>query len=189
VSRAGEVWVVDGENRRIQCFDAHGSFLRSWQPRPGEPGAMTAPVGVALGPEGDVFVTDVAQRCVHRFSAHGAFRGSWRPPDGFAAASFRPQAVVADSRGVVVCDPWAAQVVEFDLDGVFRARWPATLPGGTLPTLKLIARAGEGIPPTSKLGPPPGFRELLLPVALALDPEGRVLVLDRGLSQVRSYRR
>jgi DNA-binding beta-propeller fold protein YncE len=188
VDAAGEVLVVDGENHRIQRFTAEGRFLESWGKEGEEPGAFRVPVGIAVTPTGDVLVTDVGNRCVHRFSAEGRFRDAWRPTDGFDAHAFRPQSIAVTSRGTVfVADPWSAQVLEFDQGGGFLGRWPGTPSSAPPPRLRPLVGQGEGTTSPRDMDRAPGLTELLLPVALAVDPEDRLLVLDRGRGQARIY--
>jgi hypothetical protein len=110
------------------------------------------------------------------------------PTDGFEAHAFRPQAVAVTSEGTtLVADPWSAHVLEFDPVGDFLRLWPGGPSGAAPPHLEPVAGQGEGTASTRDRSRALGLRELVLPVALALDPENRLLVLDRGRSQVRVY--
>ncbi|HST33080.1 MAG TPA: hypothetical protein VLJ80_06115 [Solirubrobacteraceae bacterium] len=77
---AGNVYVVDKGNLRIELFDATGStFLGEFEP----PGGFSAPEGIAVdGSEdpldlsaGDVYVVDAGRSVIDKFDAEGVFIG------------------------------------------------------------------------------------------------------------------
>lgn len=93
---AGDVYVVDRGNNRVQEFSATGSFVRTFGLNVGGPavnvctaacvagtassaaGGLSAPQGVAIDQSnGNVYVTDQGNRRVDVFSATGAFEGAW----------------------------------------------------------------------------------------------------------------
>ena len=184
VSAESQVYVVDGQNRRVQCFNAKGRFLSAW----GED-VLESPIDVAVTPAGDVLVTDVGCRCVHRFTGQGRWLASWRPTDGFRAFDFWPQGVAVASDGsVFVCDPGAGQVLEFSSEGLFLRRWPdpSARPGSfrIVPTRRLR----EIMWPLADRNASADRLELRTPLSVGVDPAQRLLVLDRGLAQVRIYK-
>jgi len=99
---AGNVYVVDVFNNRVQVFDSGFKWLRSLgQPGSGV-GSFGRPRDVAVGPDDTVFVTDAFSQRVHVFAPLGtpllAFGepgsgiGELTMPSGIMAASFIPQA-------------------------------------------------------------------------------------------------
>ena len=94
---AGNVYVGDQANHRIQKFDATGTFQRAWGKDVGGPGAnlctvagscqtgtiggagseFTAPEGIATDGAGEVYVTDASQFRVQKFDSSGAFQRAW----------------------------------------------------------------------------------------------------------------
>ena len=184
VNAESRVYVVDGENHRIQCFGPDGQFLNAWGST-----ALVSPVDVAVMPQGDLLVTDVGCRCVHRFTAHGESRGELRPTDGFAPSAFWPQSVTVARDGTVfVADPWAGQVLEFSSEGRFLHRWPD--PDKALKTFRIVPAQGtrEGVPPVYNPQHAWDRAELKTPLAVDVDSSQRLLLIDRGLAQVRIYR-
>jgi DNA-binding beta-propeller fold protein YncE len=83
---AGEVYVLDGENNRVQMFDANGRFLAKWGQRGPGLGEFSKPVGLAVGCNGDVYVADTNNNRVERFTPTSPAPvgclalGSWPPP-------------------------------------------------------------------------------------------------------------
>jgi len=184
VNSGGQVYVVDGQNGRVQCFSAEGRFLNAWGDS-----TLSSPIDIAVTPAGDVLVTDVGSHCVHRFRTDGQFLESWRPTDGFTATGFWPQSLAVASNGTVyVADPWAAEVLEFSAEGRFLRRWPDHEPGPFPFQITPVRGTGERLPPTGPPNIPLDRRELKTPLALDVDASQRLLVVDRGLAQVRIYR-
>ncbi len=99
---AGNVYVVDVLNNRVQVLDQDGKWLRSMG-RPGDSvGSFGRPRDVAVGPDDTVFVTDAFSQRVHAFNANGwpllAFGepgsgiGELTLPSGIAVIANAPQA-------------------------------------------------------------------------------------------------
>ncbi len=73
---AGDVYVSDTSNDRIQKFDSTGRFLTAWPTiRPGE--TSTSPRGVSTDNAGHVFVVDRANNLIKVFDSSGTFLTSW----------------------------------------------------------------------------------------------------------------
>ncbi|HEY5642354.1 MAG TPA: NHL repeat-containing protein [Woeseiaceae bacterium] len=74
IDAAGNVYVVDVVNARVQKFDAAGTHLLTIGERGGKAGTFFRPKGVAVNEAGDVFVSDSFLGVVQVFGADGAFR-------------------------------------------------------------------------------------------------------------------
>jgi len=64
---AGNVYVVDSENNRVEVFDSSGRFLGKWGERGIGPGEFSQPTAIAVDCNGDVYVTDTNNNRVERF--------------------------------------------------------------------------------------------------------------------------
>jgi hypothetical protein len=128
---AGNVYVADFSNSRVQKFDASGAFLRAWGKNVGgigvaictsaascragstgvEGDAFSRPWGVAADGAGSVYVTDASQFRVQKFDASGGFLRAWGKDVGGAGVGTCTVAASCQSgsRG--------AQGVEFDANG------------------------------------------------------------------------
>jgi hypothetical protein len=114
---------------------------------------------------------------------------SWRTTDGFEALVFWPQSIAIGADGnAFVTDPWAGQVIEFSSEGRFLRRWPD--PDKGLKTFRIVPTrpTGEGVPPVSNPQQAWERAELKTPLAVDVDASQRLLLIDRGLAQVRIYR-
>ncbi len=58
VGRDGSVWVTDTWNQRVQVFDPHLNFIRSFGAHGVTPGSFVRPKGIALDSDGHVYVAD-----------------------------------------------------------------------------------------------------------------------------------
>ena len=79
---AGNIYVADSGNQRVQVFNSQGNFLFKFASP-----AFDPPIGVALDASGNIFVTDYycSQGCVQVFDSQGTFLtafGSYGRGDG-----------------------------------------------------------------------------------------------------------
>ena len=81
---AGDVYVADTANARIQKFTASGVFLGSWGGHGRGPGRFFTPTSVATDPAGFVYVADAGEPYpdsggarVQKFTAAGEFVAEW----------------------------------------------------------------------------------------------------------------
>ncbi len=99
VDSAGNVYVADTANHRIQKFDPSGAFLRAWGSNvnsvapaagtctvasqcqaasPGELGGhFNAPQGVAVDASGNIYVLDTGNQRIQKLDSSGAFVRAW----------------------------------------------------------------------------------------------------------------
>lgn len=114
VTAAGEVYVGDLLNNRVQEFGPTGAFQRLWP--------MPSADGVAVAPDGSVYVCGNDQ--VVRFSPLGAVLGSWGST-GSGHGQFRYTLDLAvDAQGLVyVCDWMNHRIQKFTADGTYLNEW------------------------------------------------------------------
>src|SRR6266511_5210926 len=103
---AGNVYVADGSNQRIQKFDSSGGFLRAWgkdvaSAGPGNTGTgfeicvaangdtcqagtggglggeLNGPTGVATDAAGNLYVADTANQRIQKLDSSGGFLRAW----------------------------------------------------------------------------------------------------------------
>lgn len=175
VDAAGNLYVADTGNKRIQVFDADGQFLGQFGGAGVVEGRFDEPVGLALiprpdgGPGGVLFVADTWNRRVQKFDVLfpeggggplAAFVKEW-PIEGWNSQSVVNKPFLAtDGRLVYVTDPEGFRVLVFDVDGNFRAGFGAY-----------------------------GFdsQSFALPVGIALGPDGNVYVVDSDNHRVMVF--
>ena len=189
VDSAGNVYVADGSNNRVQVFTAGGQFVRQFGTGGEDAGEMNTANGVAVDSAGNVYVADRGNSRVMQFNSAGSFVKGWgwgvdSAADAFqtcTAASlceigtsvnsgtklgglFIPQAIAVDAGGDVY-------VSEFAGDERVQRYDPA-------PIVSYVT--GWGAP-----GSAPG--QFARPAGLALDSTAsNIFVADRDNSRVRS---
>ena len=123
VDRAGNVYVADSRNNRVQKFSSTGGFIRQWG---SGDGLLRCPTDVALDPQGNVYVTDTLNRRVQKFSSTGAFLGKWGSPDRSprGEGSFEsPGPIAVDRDGRVYVGDLGEEIQVFARDGTFITQW------------------------------------------------------------------
>ena len=161
---AGNVYVADQDNGRIQKFTADGGFIAKFGDTAG-PGHLLKPYGVAVSPDGSaVYVTDgsdSATQHVFEYTATGTFVRSWGPAGSGNGAFSTPAAIAVGPTGnVYVADFGNKRMQVFDAAGTFIKAW-----GG--------AGTGDG--------------QFDGPDGVAIDSAGQVYVTEDGNQRVQLF--
>lgn len=77
VDPAGNVYVADFGNHRIQKFDGSGSFLLEWGGLGEETGRLNNPIRLACDAAGDVYVADHHNHRIQKFTPSGTYVMDW----------------------------------------------------------------------------------------------------------------
>ncbi|MFQ5811810.1 MAG: flippase activity-associated protein Agl23 [Anaerolineae bacterium] len=168
VDEAGNVYVADSGNHRIQKFDSNGQFLTQWGSEGDGPGQFKEPWGIAVDAEGHVYVADTWNHRIQKFDAEGNFLrqwGSFRDTGGAAVGDggffWGPRDIGIDAAGnVYVTDTGNKRVQVFGPDGQFLDQW-----GG--------------------FGVEDGLMDE--PVGVAIDEEGNIYVADTWNQRVQKF--
>ncbi|HUS81951.1 MAG TPA: NHL repeat-containing protein, partial [Dehalococcoidia bacterium] len=159
VDAAGNIYVSDGKNNRIQIFGSDGSLLRTLQPSGDE--AFHEPWSVALGEDGSIYVSDTwhyeAIGRVAKYDADLNLLWATDETTGF----YGPRDILPLPDGsVLVADTGNKRIVKLG------------------PTGEVVAMYGAA-------GADPGqFNE---PVGLALGPNGDIYVADTWNGRVQRF--
>lgn len=73
VSKAGQIYVVDGVNNSIKVFDTRGKFLFSFGQKGDGPGDFNYPLGIDIDARGLVYIADSGNHRLQAFTAEGHF--------------------------------------------------------------------------------------------------------------------
>lgn len=119
VDAAGNVYVADHGNSRVQKFASDGTFLLKFGM-----GELSSPIGVAIDPDGSIFVLEYWGHRVSRFNSSGVYQGSFGTFGGANGNFLQPRAIGIDPSGnIYVCDGDWQTVQKFANDGTFLARF------------------------------------------------------------------
>jgi YD repeat-containing protein len=72
IDSAGNIWVVDGGNDRVEEFSAEGKYLAQFGSKGSGNGQLSEPAGIAIA-EGEVYVVDYGNDRVEEFSPTGGY--------------------------------------------------------------------------------------------------------------------
>jgi tripartite motif-containing protein 71 len=160
---AGNIYVADTENHRIQKFDPDGQVLLAFGSFGTGEGQFVHGFGVAVGPDGSVYVADDDRGDVQKFDPTGQFLlkfGSYGTGEG---QFLNPGTPTVDGEGHVwITDADGSKVQEFGPDGELLDAWGSS---------------GSG----------PG--QLDGPTAVAIDAAGHVFVSEAGNGRVQVFDR
>ena len=181
--------VVDTFNSRIQKFTKDGKFLAKWGAKGSGDGELDMPWGIDIDGKGDVYVADWRNDRIQKFSSDGRFLMKISLPGSGDGELSRPTGVAVDDAGIVYVTDWGNDRVQ-----VFG-------PGGKFIT-KMVGDATMSKWGKDKLDAAPKIwkrrevaqgmeREKLFwgPIALDVDGEGRLFVVETCRHRVQVYRK
>jgi len=125
VSSAGNVYVVDGANDRIEKFTKTGTFIRTWGTYGTGNGQFDDPDDIALDSSGNVYVTDFGNNRVQKFKNDGTFIRKWGSL-GTGNGQFNGPSGIGinlNTNNVYVADEGNNRIQEFKNDGTFIRKW------------------------------------------------------------------
>ncbi len=139
---AGNFYIADTGNSRVQKFSPDGLFLMSIGTPGGGIGELREPNGVAVDLEGRIYVVDALNHKLLRFNADGTFEKEWKGPDpGF----YGPRdIVVGPNRHIYIVDQGRTRIVRFDPASESFMAWGASggAPGQFLESTGIETGAG-----------------------------------------------
>lgn len=158
---AGNVYVTDSNNNRVEKFTSAGAYLTQWGSSGSGNSQFNAPASVATDAAGNVYVLDVGNSRVQKFSAAGAYLTQWGSFGTGNGQFTYPIDLAADAAGnVYVADHDQARVQKFSSNGTFLTQW-----GGCC--------LGNG--------------QFVEPWGIATDPLGNVYVTDINLNRIQKF--
>jgi hypothetical protein len=129
VDAAGNVYVADRDNHRIQKFNSQGSFLLAWGSSGTGNGQFNHPLAVRVSADGTVLVGDGDNERMQAFTGNGTFLFTWGTT-GSAAGQFNQPVGIALRPTTVV--PAYVHVQSLSLDDAAAGNGDAVLDAGEL---------------------------------------------------------
>lgn len=205
---AGNVYVSQFANHRIDVHAPDGSLLSQWGADGADPGSVSGPGHLAIDRDDHLFVAEWTthnpdQSGVQEFSLTGSFLGSigFHLPGcpGDPGAFFEPWGIaVAPDGRVYVTDVGCPRTQVFANDGTWLDEWPSqgnsialdgaghafeVEEGGVV--RKYDAASGAELAHWGSHGAGPG--QFDMPVGIAVDAQGRVFVTDTYNHRVQVF--
>src|SRR5215472_58426 len=111
VDSAGNIFVADTRNGRIEKFSPNGTFVKSI--------AVTAPNGIAIYRPGNIYVAEIGSKHrVQKLGPDGTFIGAWAP------GLYGPRKIaIGPDDSIYVVDSGRNRIVKFSPDGELLATW------------------------------------------------------------------
>ncbi|MEN6343108.1 MAG: PKD domain-containing protein, partial [Methanospirillum sp.] len=117
---AGNVYIADTENNRIQKFTSTGTFIAKWGANGGNgttgsgDGEFSGPSGITVDRHGDIYVADTGNHRIQKFRPDGTFVAKWGTHGSGNGQFDHPDDVDVDPAGnVYVADVWNNRVQKF----------------------------------------------------------------------------
>jgi DNA-binding beta-propeller fold protein YncE len=121
IDRAGNAFIADTNNGRIQKFSTDGMFLGVIGTKGEGLGEFREPSGVAVDSSGNIYVSDTGNHRVQKLEPDGTFLAEWKGPEpGFYGA--RDVCIGADDTLYIV-DEGHSRIVKLDTNGNVLAVW------------------------------------------------------------------
>jgi DNA-binding beta-propeller fold protein YncE len=158
---AGNVWVVDYENNRIQKFNSKGEYLLKVGSYGTGNSQFNQPLGIAADSAGNVWVADYENSRIQKFNSKGEYQGQFGSY-GTGNGQFNgPAGIAIDPAGNVwVEDSSNSRIQKFNSKGEYLLKF------GSYGT-------GNG--------------QFIEPMGLAADAAGNVWVADGALNRVQKF--
>ena len=119
--RAGNIFVGDTNNGRIQKFSPAGVFLNMLGSPGYNPGELKDPNGVAVDSNGNVYVADVGNHRIQKLAPDGRFIAQWSGP---ALGFYGPRDIwITPDDVIYVVDQGRSRIVKLDANGAVLATW------------------------------------------------------------------
>jgi sugar lactone lactonase YvrE len=123
VDRAGNVYVADTYNHRIQKFDADGNYLTQWGFYGWGNGQFYYPKGIAVDAADNVYVADTSNHRIQKFDADGNYLTQWGFYGWGRGQFYFPKGIAVDGTDKVYVADTSHRVQKFDANGTFLAQW------------------------------------------------------------------
>ncbi len=185
IDPAGNIWVADYSNNRVQEFNSSGVYQSTLGSEGGGNGQFSYPMGIAADPSGNIWVADSGNNRVEEFNSSGVWKDTlgWdctikSPPvcvDGPAIGQFSyyVAGMTADSSGNVwISDDGNNRVVSLNS----YVDWGMTIPTSGCSTTSYPACPGGS-----------GNGQFMVVGNVVVDASGNILVPDRYNNRVQTF--
>jgi streptogramin lyase len=148
---AGNVYVADTQNHRVQKLTGDGVFLAKWGSFGTGNGQFNEPAAIAVDAAGNVYVVDQVNRRVQKFTSSGVYLTQWGSLGSGNGQFDFPTGIAIDPNGIVyVAEGGNARVQKFTGDGTYIGQW--AMPLGATPDDITVDRLGNVYVPTGTGG-------------------------------------
>jgi streptogramin lyase len=162
IDSAGNIWVTDSGNSRIEKFNSKGEYLSKFGTQGSGDGQLEWPTAIAIDSSGNIWVTDSGNSRIEKFNSKGEYLSKKFGTQGSGDGQLEwPTAIAIDSAGnILIADEGNNRIEKFNSKGEYLAKF------GTW---------GEG------------DGQLAGPTDIAIDTSGNLLVADWGNNRIEKF--
>ena len=181
------LYVVEALNHRVQKFTKDGKFLGKWGRHGSGEGEFNMPWGIAIDKQGDIYVADWKNDRVQKFTPEGKYLASFGHSGTGEGELQHPTGVAIDQEGDVYVTDWGNRRLNvYASDGTFITEF--------IGDAEHLAPAGQAVVDANpdmkkarrRVDLTPTWR-FVRPVAVNVDDEGRIMVLDTVRGRIQIY--
>ncbi|MGN6257431.1 MAG: hypothetical protein ACTHN3_06740, partial [Solirubrobacterales bacterium] len=201
IDAAGNIWVADTENSRVEEFGPEGKYLSGFGSLGSGNGQLNHPRGLAFDPSGNIWVADTGNNRLEKFSPAGTYLSKTGSLGSGQGQFNQPSGIAIPSNGNIwVSDTANNRVQEFSSSGAYLA----TVTGLSAPTgiaprgfVVLVADTGNSriatitpgySTPTGFLGSQgSGDGQMNHPEGIGSDGLGHYWVADTGNNRIEEF--
>lgn len=183
------LYVVDTGNNRIQKFTKDGQFLAAWGKEGSRGGEFSMPWGIDIDANGDIYVADWRNDRIQKLTPDGQPLMTFGSTGKDSGQFSRPTDVAVDSEGLIYVADWDNDRIQvFDGDARFiteilgdatLSKWAETKLDAN-PEMRLQREIAQGLERE---------RRFWGPIAVEVDAEGRIFVVDSQRNRIQIYRK
>jgi len=124
VDQSGDVYVIDGDNHRVQKFSADGPYLGHWGSEGTGDGQFQYMRDLAVSADGYVYVADGNR--IQKFDSDGLYISQWGSAGTGNGEFNEPRGIAIDANGdIFVTDTYNHRIQKFDSNGTYLTEWNA----------------------------------------------------------------
>ena len=101
VNGAGDIYVTDPGNHRVQQISPSGQVVRMWGNLGTAAGQFNQPSGIDVDRDGNVYVSDMGNNRIQKFTSEGRFVTQWGTAGSSPGALSGPRGLAVDGRGTI----------------------------------------------------------------------------------------
>ena len=183
------LYMVDSGNNRVQKFTKDGKFLAKWGEAGSGEGQFNLPWGLAIDNKGDVYVADWRNDRVQKFTADGQFLAEYGSSGSGVGEFSRPTGVAVDKDGDIYVADWLNNRVQvLTADGRHITTFTGDAGLSKWGQEKLNANP-DMIRQRNLMRDMSAERNFRRPKALAIDDDGRIIILDANRNRLQVYQK
>ncbi len=187
--REDNLFVIDSNNNRVQKFTKDGKFLLKWGKEGSGPSQFNLPWGIAIDLHGDVYVADWGNNRVQKFSPDGEFLAEYGSSGNQVGEFDHPAGVAIDKHGDIYVADWGndrVQVLTPEGQHITLFTGDATMSKWGQMQLEANPDMMRQRSLVRDLEPE---RRFWNPVAIEIDAQGRILVVDCARYRIQVYQK